>query len=256
MTDFTYYITVGVVLFFSSALHSAAGFGFALFAIPVLLLAGMQPFEAIALTAISVIIHGYFSVWRSAEKPPWGQVFTLVGIACMMQPFGAWLLSRILFLDRAQIGQIYGGILLAVLGLRAWLRPKPREHLPLAWGYLTMVASGLVSGLSGMGGPPIVLWLMAHKWSNERIRVMLWTIFATMAATNLFWQTLRFGEAVVHASYLGLLFAPLTLFGRIPGNWIAAKMSSATMRHVATTILVLVALYAMTQPCFVPSSTD
>lgn len=243
-----HYLATGIVLFLASILHSAAGFAFALFAIPVLLFLGWAPYQAIALTAVCVVIHGCISVHRSRERPRWSEIAGLAAIAVATQPLGGWLLGRIVHLERAQVAQIFGCILLAVLAVKAWLKPQPQERLHPAWGVVTMFFSGIISGLSGMGGPPIVLWLMAHKWSNERVRVTLWTLFSAMAFTNCGWLLWRFGRPVADAALVGLLFAPVTFLGTLPGSRIGARMSPETMRRVATVILILVALYAVGQP--------
>jgi len=248
----SHYVLLGVVLFLASVLHSAAGFAFALLAIPVLLIGGFQPQAVIAITAVSVVVHGCLSIVRSSEKPDWKGLSWLIAIGAAMQPIGNWILSQILFLSRGQICQIFGCILLAVVILRLTLRPEPREHLPPVWGVITMIASGIISGMSGMGGPPIVFWLIAHKWSNDRMRVTMWAIFSSMAVTNLCWMSARFGEPVWNAIVLGLLFTPVTLLGTLPGSRIGAKMSPVTMRNVATTILVVVAVYAILQPMVLP----
>jgi uncharacterized membrane protein YfcA len=246
-------VLTGVVLFLGSVLHSAAGFAFALFAIPVLLFLGWAPYQAIALTAVCVIVHGCISVGRSNERPEWKSILGWVAIAVGMQPVGGWILGQIVSLERTRVAQVFGCILLAVLAVKLWLRPEPQERLHPRWGVLTMLVSGVISGLSGMGGPPIVLWLMAHKWPNERIRVTLWTMFAGLAVTNLCWLAWRFGRPVVEAGAVGLLFTPITFLGTLPGARIAAKMSPDTMRNAATVILVLVAVYAVSQPYVFPN---
>ena len=38
---------------------------------------------------------------------------------------------------------------------------------------LTFTGSGVLAGLCGMGGPPLVLWAMAHDWPTQRIRGFL-----------------------------------------------------------------------------------
>ncbi|NQU10482.1 sulfite exporter TauE/SafE family protein [bacterium] len=241
-------ILTGVTLLVASSLHSAAGFAFALLAIPILLFLGWAPYQAIALCAVSLIVHGLLSVGRAPERPDWRRLAGLVAIGAAAQPVGCWILGQLVFLGRERIAQVFGGIVLALLAVKLLVKPQPRDNLPPGWGVLTMVASGIISGLSGMGGPPVVLWTIAHRWSNERIRVTLWTIFTAMAVTNLGWLTWRFGRPVFEATLIGLLFAPVTLLGTIPGSWVGAKMSPAAMRRVATVILVVVAAYALLQP--------
>ena len=248
MDDLSRYALLGGVLFFASTLHSMVGFAFGLFAVPVLLLCGFQPYEAIVICNTSVIIHGLISVTRSVEKPAWRQILWMVAIGSAAQLIGVWILGRLISLDRAKVCQIFGVILVAVLVVKLVLHPEPRDHLPVGWGVLTMIASGIISGMSGMGGPPIVLWLTAHKWSNDRIRVTLWTMFAMLSFSNLSWQLYRFNGPAWHAAGLGLLLTPVMLLGRVPGTWAAARMTPTALRRGATAILVIVAGYSILQP--------
>src|SRR5262249_37715699 len=106
MNDASGYLLLGVVLFLASMLHSAAGF-----AIPVLLLGGMEPYEAMAICAVSVVIHTVISVWRTHTKPDWKHLFGMAAIGIVMQPVGVWILGHIVFLGRARVCQIFGCVL-------------------------------------------------------------------------------------------------------------------------------------------------
>lgn len=251
-----HYLGLAGVLFLSNTLYAAAGFGFGLLAVPVLLLAGWPPYQAVAISATSVVVHGSFSFWRaparaadgSFVRPPSRELGWLLAAGVAGQPVGVWLLGRLAGWSQAEMAQVFGGMLLVVLAVKLWWRPRPRPRLHPAWGLGTLFSSGLISGMSGMGGPPIVLWAMAHSWSAERIRVTLWTLFSLLSITNLCWLNWRFGAPVREAIGVGLLVAPVMLLGAVPGNWIARRLSPAQSRHAVTAILLIVALYAISQP--------
>jgi len=253
MSETVTYIIIGVVLFTGSALQALVGFGYGLFAIPVLLVAGLQPQAAIAMVAVAVIFHGVVSLWKMRHERVGREIWVMVAIGLVMQPVGTWGLGKLTeHLDKAAIGQVFGGLLLASLAVRAWLRPEPREFLAPIWGRLVMVPSGLLSGFSGMSGPPIVLWVMAHKWTSDKMRVTTWTIFTSMAATNVLWLYLRFPNEVPHAAKTGLMFTPIVLLGILPGFWLGDRVSHTTLRRMAIGFLVLVGIYAVFQPIFWP----
>jgi len=246
------YLVIGTVLFTGSALQAMVGFGYGLFAVPALLLFGWQPYEAMAIVGACVVVHGWFCIWRSRHELLWGELWWLIAIACAMQPVGNLVLSKLV--GKAMLSQVFGGLLLAGLAARACWQPLPREKLHPLWGITAMGAAGVLSGVAGMGGPPIVLWLFAHKWSNERIRVSMWTIFSTMSLTNLVWLACRFKTAVIlHAAGLGLLFLPVVMLGTLPATWANNRMSHDTLRRVAVALLIVMGLYALVQPAIFPA---
>ena len=252
MTAALPYIIIGAVLLAGSALQATVGFGYGLFAVPALLLCGWAPYEAMAIVGACVIVHGWFCIWQSRHELLWGQLWWLIAIACAMQPVGNLVLSKLV--GKAVLSQVFGCLLLAGLAARAWWRPAPREKLPALWGIVAMAWAGLLSGVAGMGGPPIVLWLYAHKWSNDRIRVSMWTIFSTMNVTNLVWLACRFKPPVIlHAAGLGLLFLPVVVLGTLPAIWANQRLPHVTLRRVAMALLIVMGLYALAQPVIFPT---
>jgi uncharacterized membrane protein YfcA len=252
MTEPHHAVLVGLVLLVGSALQALAGFGYGLFAIPVLLLLSFQPCEAISIVGVAIIVHGAVCIWRMRHALVWHELPIMIAIGWVMQPVGVWLLSQLTLLPKTTVGQVFGGLLLVSLATRAWLRPKPREHIATFWGWLIMILSGTLSGLSGMSGPPIVLWVMAHRWSSDRMRVTTWTIFSALAITNLAWQYGRFGGPVLAAAKTGLMLSPVVLVGILPGFWISDRISHEALRRIAMGFLVLLGLYAVLQPILLP----
>ena len=92
-------------------------------------------------------------------------------------PVGVALMYAIFQLDVARTKQVVGVVLLIVLGLQTCCKVQPRPHIHWAWTVVAGSLSGLMAGLLGMGGPPLVLWLMAHDWPSLRQRTFLWLSF-------------------------------------------------------------------------------
>jgi hypothetical protein len=99
-----------------------------------------------------------------------------------------------------------------------------------------------------MGGPPIVLWVMAHRWSNEQTRVTLWAIFALMVMPTLVVLSLRFGVVVWEWAGLSLLFIPAVVVGAIPGIWLGNRIPKPLLRRIAIVLLMMIGLFAIGQP--------
>ena len=113
-----------------------------------------------------------------------------------------------------------------------------------------MAVAGFMGGLAGMGGPAAVMWVMAHNWTTQRSRVMLWSLFMGLMPLQFVFLTLQFGRDVVDASFAGLLLAPATVLGLLPGLWIGRHMRKEMLRRLGEVILLIVALWAIVQPGF------
>ena len=241
-------IAVTVILILGSTLQGAAGFGFGMFAIPLLILLGCKPFEAIVFASIGAGVQSTIGVWVLRRHVRWAQCLAMIVLAAGTIPVGILVLERIDGLEPSRVRQIFGAIILAALLVQLLARIEPRERLHPAWMLLAMPCSGFMSGLAGMGGPPAVLWVMAHRWSGERSRATLWVLFAALTPLQVVFLYRRFGDGVLDAARIGAILAPLTLLGVGAGLWIGGRIPKRRLRHLSYVILFLVSMYAILQP--------
>lgn len=242
------YILVGAILFVGSVIQSAAGFAFALFAVPLLVLMGLPAAEAIAMVAVCATMQAGLGAFKLRREPAWRTLAWMIPIAVAFQPVGAWVQSLLAERGPAIVKQTFGGVLLAVMVVQWTLRPQPRDQVHAGWAVLAMVCSGLMSGLAGMSGPPIVLWVMAHRWPTSRVRATLWASFVVLAPTNIAFQAQRFGPDVWRAALLAIAYLPVVWLGMLPGMWIGARIPTPLMRKIAFGLLVLIALGLIAEP--------
>lgn len=229
-------------------MQGAAGFGFGMFAIPLLILLGCAPYEAIVFAAIGAGVQAIIGTWVLRRAVHWPQCLVMIALAAGAIPLGVLVLERIDDLEPAQVRQVFGAIILAALLVQVLARIKPRERLHPAWLVLAMPCSGFMAGLAGMGGPPAVLWVMAHRWSGERSRATLWVLFAALTPLQIVFLFRKFGAGVLDAARTGAMLAPLTLLGVAAGLWIGGRIPKPRLRHLSYVILFLVSMYAILQP--------
>jgi uncharacterized membrane protein YfcA len=256
MPDTGLLLLICVVLMLGSALQSAAGFAFGMFAIPLLMLLGLPSPQAIAVISICGAVQTIYAVWVHREAAHWRLVAaaTLVGGACIAP--GVWALHGLVAMVEPEVTrQIFGGIVLLALLLHWLARVTPRERLPRFWFWIVFPLSGFMSGLSGMGGPPVVLWVMSHLWDSVRSRVFLWAYFLCLTPFSQVFLWRRFGGEIIDASVLAALLSPVMLFGILPGLWLGKRIAKPTLRRISYIILLLVSLYAIAQPLLPSAAT-
>jgi uncharacterized membrane protein YfcA len=241
-------IVIAVLLALGSMLQSAAGFGFALFSVPMLLLIGCQSFEAIAIVSVSAAAQAVLGVTLLRRHVHWPRILAMIALAGLGVPLGVAVLGMLADQDRAVVRRVFGGIVLVALALPLVMRVQPRDSLPRGAMVGAMLASGFMGGLSGMGGPPAVIWVMAHKWSNQESRATLWSLFAGMMPVQLLLLWREFGAEVGSAAILGVLMVPATLLGAFPGLWIGHRIPKPRLRLISLLLLAAIALYALLRP--------
>ncbi|MCK4873839.1 MAG: sulfite exporter TauE/SafE family protein [Phycisphaerales bacterium] len=253
--DLDYIILIGIVLIAGSTLQSAAGFGFGMFAIPILILMGSQSYEAITIIAICSAVQTIIGAYTLRAHIHWKQAAGLTAVAVVFIPAGIWVQHQITFLDTGTIRQIFGGIILTVLTVQWLWRAEPVEHLHWKWGAAAMILCGFMAGVSGMGGPPLIMWVMAHSWSNERSRATIWAVFTGLTPLQLLFLYQRFGDPTLTAMGTGALLTPAVLLGLLPGLWIGRRIPKPTLRRASYVILLIISLYAILQPAIATALT-
>ena len=165
-------VTVLSILFISTFIRSALGFGDALIAMPLLaLVVGMQvttPLVAFSgsTIAITILLNG----WRSVDiKAAWRLIASsLVGI-----PIGLF------FLKTAPEPAIKAtlGILLIAFGLYNLIAPKLPTFGNEKLAYVFGLIAGVLGGAYNTSGPPVVVYGTLRGWSPDSFRTTLQAYF-------------------------------------------------------------------------------
>jgi hypothetical protein len=246
--EISHYLLVALVLAGGGLLQSAAGFGYALFSVTLLLLLGLEPYEAIPIVTVATSVQGLTGVYLHRRDVPWRLVARSMLLVLISIPLGVVLLGTLTELGKEQVRQVFGLVVLALVLVYVLWRPEPRERVHPGWTVVAMLSGGLLAGMCGMAGPPIVLWAMSHRWSSQRTRATLWAIFLGMTPLGLVFLYHRFGFVVLESGGLALLMIPAVLAGALPGMWIGNRIPKIWLRRLAVALLITLALYAVVQP--------
>lgn len=156
------------ILFLSTLIRSALGFGDALIAMPLLtLLVGLQvatPLTAMGATTIALTI--LVRAWKKVDlRAAWRLVLTTwIGI-----PIG------IFFLKAAPevVVKSLLGVIITGFGLYNLIVPDLPHLLNENWAYLTGLIAGILGGAYNTNGPPVVIYGMLRRWDPEKFRATL-----------------------------------------------------------------------------------
>ena len=164
----THIVAAMIILFVSTLIRSAIGFGDALIAMPLLAMAvGIQTATPlVAFVASTIAITVLAGNWRSVDmKSAWRLIIiSLVGI-----PFGLVLLK----VAPEYVVKVILGVMLIAYGLYSLFAPElptiRNEKSAFVFGFL----AGVLGGAYNTNGPPIVMYGLLRRWPPEHFRATL-----------------------------------------------------------------------------------
>jgi uncharacterized membrane protein YfcA len=190
------------------------GFGATLIVVPCLI-SIYGPLEAVVIASI-IEIPAVISLLPTAiRQADWRQIAPL-GIASLTTiPFGAWLLVSI---DPELARQSIAIMVIVFAGLLAtgWRYDKPPSMaLKIGVGF----ASGLTSGLANIGGPLVVVFLVASRTAAAGLRAGIMAFFSISG----FYRIVVYAVAGIYTAPLLLISAGLCV-PYLLGIWIGARL--------------------------------
>ena len=209
-----------MIIFISTLIRSAFGFGEALVAVP--LLAFCIPLEVAAplVVLVSITIAGIVVVqdWKKIHlrSAGWLVLSTLLGI-----PLGLLLLTSS---HQRVVKGALGVILIAfsvysLIGRTALELKRDSRGRLLACGF----CAGVLGGAYGMNGPPLVIYGAMRRWSAQHFRATLQGYFLPASIIGIigYWLAGLWVPAVTHYYLISL---PLTLLAVLLGRVINHRM--------------------------------
>jgi len=242
-------VLVAVALVAAMLLQGFAGFGSGLLAVPLLLNAGAGLDQALALFYPIVFIQCNGNLWPRREAIPWevtGRYIPLMLVGLVAGASTVALLTRLA--DPAWIKFGVGGLIVATFLVQVLVRPEPRERI--AWP-ITLAAAllgGFLNGCVGMGGPPLVLWLLAQGFAGERLRLAIWSVMLAASLPALILLSVINGWQLLWLSAGSCLLAPLIWLAAFSGNRLGDRLSHGWTRRLAWGLLLVIAAQALLTP--------
>lgn len=229
-------ILILLVIFISTLLRSAFGFGNALISMPllVLLLDLKTATPLVALVGIVTVLVMLLREWRQLEIR---EVLSLLLASLAGIPVGLYLLVS---LPENIIKGILGLVLIlfGVFNFTGITLPKLKgKWLALPFGFF----SGVLGGAYNANGPPIVIYGLLKGWNKEKFRATLQGYFL---ATGLV-VAAGHGLAGLWSRQVLIYFMaslPVVILGVMAGERLAKRFSEEQFNRALNLILVTLGL--------------
>lgn len=243
VVDWGNWAGLAATCFIAALLQATNGFGFAVLAVPFFLVLA-PPGEAIPIIIVISFAVSAFVMPRLYRWVDLGLLRRVTTGSLIALPLG---LIAAAHANRIVVGTIAGTIVTGFTALLAWHRWHGqtravvlRPSRDLAVGGIAGVATGLV----GMAGPPVLIYLMLARAPTTTMRATLIAFFAVIYAVTLVANAVYVGMAdrdwLIAASLLPLVWAG----GRI-GLRVGDRLGEAAAAVLALTVLGATGLYTL-----------
>ena len=231
-------LAVGAV-FLGGLSRGFTGFGAALIIIPALIIV-YGPVPAVVLMSL-IEVPGVLQLVRTAiREADWRALAPLCVAASITIPIGAWSLA---VFDPETTRRFIAAIvvLFAVLVATGWrYKGEITKSISVAIG----TVSGFFSGVASLGGPPVVMFLLAKGSNAAQTRAGIVVYFSLAMVLRLAafgWHDLYSQNALL----LSLLMAPVYMAGIWIDSHFFKGASETLFRRVVIALVLLMGVIAL-----------
>jgi uncharacterized protein len=229
--------------FAAALLQATNGFGFAVLAVPffLLLVPAAQAIQLVIILSLAISLI-MIPRLRDAIDPPLLlrlAVGSAIGLPIGLVAFG----HSDPLIVRIAAGAVIA-LFAAMLGWNRYRRRPPLVAMRLALDLGAGAVAGAATGLVGMPGPPLMIYLMLAAAPMRAVRATLVAFFVLVYAatllSNVVFLGVPAGDWAVAASLL-----PLTWVGGIVGLHIADRLNETIAAILSILVLAVAGLYTL-----------
>jgi uncharacterized membrane protein YfcA len=230
-----HFIAACAVLVVAQIVYVTLGFGAGLVAVGGLSLVLPEVRDAVVLLLLVNLPAELWVVATSWQRIRWrGVAFVVAGLLVGI-PIGAGVLR---VGDASVLLDGLGWFLVAV-GIGFIALPPDVELHPPRWAAAGVgLVSGLLTGLFGTGGPPLIVWYRLQGLDKTAFRGTLMALFLLMTAVRVP-SYLALGLVTAPRLWSGVAVLPAVLVGAWVGHHVHLRLPERTFRHLVSLGLAL-----------------
>lgn len=241
---------IAIVLFAGGFIQSSAGFGFGLFALPLLLFLKLKLPEAVIIVVIGSAIQKIMGIGYFRKVINLKEISPLIISGMTGLPIGLYLMFRVSGMHISSIKQVIGFLIIFMLLLR-WLKLTGYViNIKSIWTYSAGFLSGILNGFANIGGPPVILWVLAQNWNNRKMRATIISFSLFFVPFQIIIMLAIFGRTLYSPIFFSLLLSPAVLFGSWIGLKFGDRFSKRILEKYMELLLLLIALASVLRPVF------
>jgi uncharacterized membrane protein YfcA len=232
------FLIVCLILAIAEAVYVLLGFGAGLIAVGTMALLLPELKDAVVLLLLVNLPAELWVVHSSWQRISWRGVLVIFIGVVIGTPLGTFLLR---WGDARFLLIVLGVFLVAVGAVFLFIRDTRERQLPRWVAGPIGVISGVLTGLFGTGGPPLILYYRLQGVDKATFRGHLMAIFLLMTAVRVPSYAV-FGLITAPRMWSALAVLPAVILGALIGNRIHLRIEEDTFRCLVSAALLLIGL--------------
>jgi len=231
-------ILAGLIILIAQTIYVLFGFGLGLIAVGLLALF-IQPVTNIVVLILFIALPAeIFVLFKSWRKISWRGIMVIICGVAGGSVFGTIVLK---YGEPDFILTILGLFLIASGVIFLFMDSEIVIHWPPWSAPVIGVLSGILSGMFGTGGPPLIFYYQLSGLKKHAFRGHLMTIFFLMALVRL--TTYSFSGLITTTRFMSAIYIfPAILLGIWLGNTIHIQMSEKRFRKLISIALIMIGI--------------
>ncbi len=230
-----YLVVAWVVLAVAEAVYILFGFGAGLIAVGTLALVLPDPRDVIVLLLLVGLPAELWVVLSSRREIRWRGVSWICLGVLVGVPLGTWVLTA----GDAIVVLTLLGVVLIVAGGSFLAVPDTTVRWPRWTPPPVGLLSGVLSGMFGTGGPPLILYYQLAGVDKRVFRGELMAVFLVITAIRLPSYVVA-GLITPPRLWAGLAVAPAIMIGAVIGQRVHLTIDEATFRRAVSVALLVI----------------
>jgi len=237
--DLAVLLPFALVVFVAVYFHTVTGFGLAMIIMGLSAGAGFLSVAALAnVVSVVTLLNSVVALRGNMHHLPRRETLTMT-IAVLPASVLGVILLNFMSVEAAGVIQVLLGALIVYGGVSLAWRPKPLEHVSGQAGFFYYgFLGGLVGGMFGIPGPPLIFHLYRQPMPLERIRSILIFLNAAIAGARTIYVVAE-RQLYTQELALSVVCLPLVAIATMVGKRCPPPFSAETMRRLAFVFLVL-----------------
>jgi len=233
------YLINFLAVMFSGLVQGVSGFGFVIFALPIMLLV-LPSKTVIPIIVIVALVNTLIILVECRAGLNLKKIWPLLPASLIGVPLGTLILTKV----SVNVIQVFVGLVtitFAALVAKGIKIPVKREKLSLV---PVGVFSGLLNGSISMGGPPIALFFSNQETKKKEFRAnLIFFFFFTNVITiiSFYFARLFTRETILNSFYL----IPPMIIGTLIGIALVKKLNENLFRKIVLYITVVIGFVAL-----------
>jgi len=230
------FLVACLILACAEAIYVLLGFGAGLVAVGLMAMIMPELRDVVVLLLLVNLPAEIYVVAASWRHISWRGVLLIMSGVATGIPLGSWLLSA------GDLGLLLTllGVVMAVAGGAFLLSPeRPPRTLPAWIAPPVGLVSGVLTGLFGTGGPPLIFYYQLRGSDKAAFRGNLMAIFLLMTAVRVP-SYAAFGLITAPRIWSSLAVLPAVLVGAFIGDRVHLRIAEASFRRLVSIALVII----------------